>query len=119
MTNIFPRLFAFALLTTPATLFAAPVSLDCHVINSKDGRTSNFEIELNEETESASYPHPSGPDRVVRYRAFFTPGKVLFGDGTFTIDRTTLAFSRRNIFGGMDLGTDYGACVVRTVKRVF
>lgn len=117
MTNIFPRLFAFALVTTPTVLFAAPVSLDCYLISSKDGVRDAFEIQLNEEAESASYVLESG--KVVRWRALFTPSKVVFGDGAFTIDRATLDFSRRNLFFDMDLGTDYGKCSVITAKRAF
>lgn len=110
-------LAAFLSVISAAPASASPISLDCYVFDIKYNSRDEFQIELNEENKTATYTLPNG--KVISRVAVFTPMKVHFSDGAFTIDRVTMAFSRRKIFGGMDLGTDYGKCSVMTTKRAF
>lgn len=117
MTHKLSRLLATLLVAAPSAALAAPVSLDCYVIKARDGVRADFQIQLNEDTESAVYVYNSR--NPVRFRAWFTPGRVTLGDGEYVIDRTTLEIIGHAIVGGVDLGIDRGKCSVMTAKRAF
>lgn len=113
---VLKTLLAAVLLTSPAAAFAS-VSVDCFVMDLKNSEKVEFQITLNENNNTATYMLPGG--KVVWWKAIFTPTKVVFADAAFIIDRVTMAFERRNVFGGTYLGTDFGKCVLSTTKTVF
>ena len=94
---------------------AAPVHLSCF-LTTTSGVKQDWSISLNEEAGTVTYSHPLA---TATEKATFTPDKVLWSKGDFSIDRSTLEFTRDATFGGLikSQGADHGQCKISTKKR--
>lgn len=108
------KLLAAVIALSPVSALAAPVSLDCY-LDTKSGQ-QKWSISLNEDQGSLTYSHELATGTT---KAMFTPDAVIWGEGDMSIDRVTLAFARKNTFGGRLSGIDRGKCVVSQRKRAF
>lgn len=111
-----PIYFALAvaslLVTQPA--FAATIYLDCQMADGNGG-LSPWTISLNEEASRVTVTHPLATRTLT---ASFTPDVIIWDNGDFSLDRTTLVLTRRPTFRGEPLGRpDSGQCAVNSKKR--
>lgn len=106
-------LLTVLLVSAPVPALAAPVNLACTI--RADGRDQIMDLALNEASGTAGYTwRRSGHS--TEYRAAFTPTTVIFGP--FTINRATLAITRRSDTSSA-APTDEGACEIVKVDRAF
>ena len=113
-------IFALAALAMASPAMAAPVYLDCRLrAGSDDGGAPEllWHITLNEETGTVSWTIPES-DVADTARAVFTADEVRWN--SLTINRTTLAFTRRFSWPSGQPLTTHGRCqLVRRPSRQF
>lgn len=103
---------ALAMSAQPA--LAATVYLDCSLPDGKGGQAP-WMISLNEEASRVTVTHPLATRTLT---ASFTPDRIIWDSGDFTLDRTSLMLTRRPTFRGEPLGKpDSGQCNISTKRR--
>lgn len=103
-------------ITLPNLALAKPVYLSCEI--PVDDKIAAFEVTADEEAGTVSYLVVSSGFTKTMPGAF-QADKVVFGDkgGSFTIDRTNLAFTRTIT---MINSSDHGQCkIIEAPKRAF
>lgn len=106
--------FTAALVTIAQPVSASTIYLECSMSDGK-GSQAPWTISLNEEASRLTVTHPVATRTLT---ASFTPDKVIWDGGDFTLDRTSLVLTRRPTFRGEPLGPpDFGKCEISTRKR--
>lgn len=103
---------ALALVTTPA--LAANTYLKCKIPKG-DGTFAPWTLSVNEDAGRVTATHPKATRTV---RASFTPDKIVWDRGDFSLDRTTLVLTLRPTLYGKPIGKPYsGQCEIDEKKR--
>lgn len=103
-----------ALVTIAQPAFANTIYLDCTMPDGNGGQAP-WTISINEEASRVTVTHPMATRTIP---ASFTPDNIIWDNGDFTLDRSTLVLTRRPTFQGQPLGaTDSGQCKISTKKR--
>jgi hypothetical protein len=103
---------ALAAFAQPA--LADTIYLDCLMPDGNGGQAA-WTISLNEEASRVTVSHPLATRTLT---AAFTPDKIIWDNGDFTLDRTSLVLTRRPTFRGEPLGKpDSGQCRISEKKR--
>lgn len=93
---------------------AAPVYLDC-LLGAAGEPATSWTLNLNEDQGTVTFQHSHGSGTM---RALFTPDKVSWLDGSLTVDRVTLKFTRIVKSRGQTLGpADEGTCKVAAAPQ--
>lgn len=103
----------------PLALLAAPalaenVALDCY-LETERGR-QDWTVNLNEGSRTVTFAHEYGE---ATHPAVFKQSEVRWAFGDLKIDRETLQFTRRNVVGERDYGTDTGLCRISHATPTF
>lgn len=103
---------ALALAATPA--FAANTYLKCEIPKG-DGVFTSWALSVNEDAGRVTATHPKATRTV---RASFTPDKIVWDRGDFSLDRTTLILTLRPTLYGKPIGEPIsGQCKIDERKR--